>query len=182
MAKFDNLSDLFTAIANAIRSKTGSTNSIVAADFPDAIASISSGSDAGAVCYVYDPNREYAECSIPFIGRAIKLSDDIIVAGDYTGATCALKQTGLISGYEDLPEYVSGILIDLYILGDETGVVLDLFPDGGSPIAMYISEDVIAAFVQDGFVQPDDLTPGFYFFPYSLGDDSVSMYFILNKK
>lgn len=38
--KYATLKDLFTAIADAIRSKTGSTNTIVADDFPDAISDI----------------------------------------------------------------------------------------------------------------------------------------------
>lgn len=40
MAKYTNLKGLFTAIANAIRSKEGSTGKIVADDFPDRIAAI----------------------------------------------------------------------------------------------------------------------------------------------
>ena len=39
------LSSLFSAIANAIRSKTGSTAKIIADDFPDAIAGISASGD-----------------------------------------------------------------------------------------------------------------------------------------
>ena len=42
---YTTLTSLFTAIANAIRSKTGSTAKIVADDFPDAIAGIQTGSD-----------------------------------------------------------------------------------------------------------------------------------------
>ena len=183
MAKFNNLTDLFTAIANAIRSKTGSTDSIVADDFPDAIAAISGGgSDAGTVCYVYDPEKEYEECSIPVIGRTIKLSDDVIVADDYVGATCAWKRRAVIPGIEELPEYVSGVLVDLYVLGDENGATLDLSPDGGAQIAMYMSEAGIAELVQSGFVQPGVLTPGFYFFPAAIGDDSAPMYFVLIRK
>ena len=40
---YNSLSELFTAIADAIRSKTGSTEPIVANDFPAAIDSISAG-------------------------------------------------------------------------------------------------------------------------------------------
>lgn len=42
MAKYSNLKDLFTAIADAIRSKTGGTATIVADDFPSAIESLAS--------------------------------------------------------------------------------------------------------------------------------------------
>lgn len=41
MAKYSNLKDLFTAIADAIRSKTGGTGAIAADNFPSAIGGIS---------------------------------------------------------------------------------------------------------------------------------------------
>lgn len=41
MAKYENLTSLFTNIADAIREKTGGTATIVADDFPDAIRAIS---------------------------------------------------------------------------------------------------------------------------------------------
>ncbi len=43
MANYTNLKDLFTGIANAIRSKTGATDPIVADDFPSAIEGIQVG-------------------------------------------------------------------------------------------------------------------------------------------
>jgi hypothetical protein len=43
MAKYSSLAALFTAIANAIRAKTGDTATIVAEDFPTVISSISTG-------------------------------------------------------------------------------------------------------------------------------------------
>lgn len=43
MANYDNLDSLFTGIADAIRSKTGGTDPIVADNFPAAIAAIESG-------------------------------------------------------------------------------------------------------------------------------------------
>ena len=43
MATHKNLSELFTAIADAIREKTGSTDPIVADDFPEAILAIQTG-------------------------------------------------------------------------------------------------------------------------------------------
>lgn len=45
MAKYSNLSSLFTAIANAIRAKKGTTAEIVADNFPEEIAGIEAGSD-----------------------------------------------------------------------------------------------------------------------------------------
>lgn len=43
MAKYSTLTALFTAIANSLRSKTGSTGSIVADDFPSVIDGLSTG-------------------------------------------------------------------------------------------------------------------------------------------
>lgn len=43
MAQHDNLTSLFTAIANAIRAKTGGSGQIVADNFPDAISQIETG-------------------------------------------------------------------------------------------------------------------------------------------
>lgn len=43
MAKYSTLTALFTAIANSLRSKTGSTGKIVADDFPSVIDSLSTG-------------------------------------------------------------------------------------------------------------------------------------------
>lgn len=43
MAKYNTLTALFTAIANSLRSKTGSTGKIVADDFPSVIDSLSTG-------------------------------------------------------------------------------------------------------------------------------------------
>lgn len=49
MAKYNSLAALFTAIANAIRSKSGSTANIVAEDFPEAIQNLSSSNLADLV-------------------------------------------------------------------------------------------------------------------------------------
>lgn len=43
MAKYNTLTALFTAIANALRGKTGGTGAIVADDFPDVINGLSTG-------------------------------------------------------------------------------------------------------------------------------------------
>ena len=51
MATFTTLSALFTAIANAIRAKTGGSATIVADDFPTAIAAIKPPSNYGLITF-----------------------------------------------------------------------------------------------------------------------------------
>ena len=51
MAKYNSLKDLFTATADAIRAKTGGTDTIVAEDFPEVIEGMSTG--GGSPSYAY---------------------------------------------------------------------------------------------------------------------------------
>ena len=53
MAKHTSLSALFKAIADAIRSKTGGTDNIVADDFPEAIKGIPSGGGNSDSTFTY---------------------------------------------------------------------------------------------------------------------------------
>lgn len=55
----ETLSGLFTDIADAIREKTGSTEAIVADEFPEAIASISSGGNRYAGTKTHSQAFEY---------------------------------------------------------------------------------------------------------------------------
>ncbi len=48
---YTTLSGLFSAIANAIRAKTGSTEEIIADDFPTAIAAIKPPSNYGLITF-----------------------------------------------------------------------------------------------------------------------------------
>ena len=47
--KYASLNDLFTGIANSIRGKTGSSESIIADDFPEIISTIETGADISGV-------------------------------------------------------------------------------------------------------------------------------------
>ena len=49
MAKYSTLTALFTAIANSLRTKTKTTGTIIADDFPTVIDSISVGVEGGIV-------------------------------------------------------------------------------------------------------------------------------------
>lgn len=49
MAKFSTLTALFSAIANSLRAKTGTTDTIIADDFPSVIDGISTGVEGGII-------------------------------------------------------------------------------------------------------------------------------------
>lgn len=58
MAKYNSLAELFTAIANAIRAKTGGTSPIVAEDFPTAVSGLKPGRDYS---YLFNNNTTMTE-------------------------------------------------------------------------------------------------------------------------
>lgn len=62
MASYANLAALFSAIASAIRTKTGQSAQIVANDFPDAIAAIPSGGTASGLLAPYRRNYRRGFC------------------------------------------------------------------------------------------------------------------------
>lgn len=73
------LTELFTNIANAIREKKGTTESIVAEDFPSEIESIESGGDITAY---FSNNLFNGSNSYSGFGKSIlKIPDNIVVNG-----------------------------------------------------------------------------------------------------
>lgn len=75
MAKYSNLTSLFTAIAEAIRAKKGTTDKIVADNFPEEITSIQNGVDVSGVTAT----------------AADVLSPKVIVTADGTEATGTIE-------------------------------------------------------------------------------------------
>ena len=61
--KYSTLKSLFTAIADAIRGKTGSTEKIVADNFPEIISTIETGSDVSGVTATASKRHEYVRWS-----------------------------------------------------------------------------------------------------------------------
>lgn len=61
MSKYNSLGGLFTAIANAIRAKTGGTDPIVAEDFPAAVEGISAGGGDDDVLKLKDFSYFFAD-------------------------------------------------------------------------------------------------------------------------
>lgn len=68
MAKYTNLSSLFTAIADAIRAKKGTTDTIVADNFPDEIAGIK----VGATVFDLMSNLKTYKDSISINGKTLE--------------------------------------------------------------------------------------------------------------
>lgn len=58
--KYSTLTSLFTAIADAIRGRTGGTDTIVADDFPDAIAAIEANKSVASILEGCQKKMEYA--------------------------------------------------------------------------------------------------------------------------
>ena len=174
MAKHSTLNDLFTGIANAIRSKTGSTAPIVADDFPDAIAGISGGgssggSDTRAVCYVYDSAKEYESSSGTMLGSIIKLSDDVINPNDYTGGVVILAGLGLEVDGMEIPYGGMDAVIDP---GQDGLAVLNALD---TTSLLFVSQ------LSDMTDQANIPSTGIWLIKRCLGV-SDKAYFILNKK
>lgn len=76
MAKYTNLTSLFTAIAEVIRAKKGTTGKIVADNFPEEIAAIDSGGATNnwfPVSFTTSDHDYYVSTEIPGLsGRKLK--------------------------------------------------------------------------------------------------------------
>lgn len=81
MAKYNNLNELFTAIATAIRNKNGTTAAIKAEDFPNEIAAIETGAGAaGTVCYAVVSDFQTGEATVIYFEEGMTW-DDFINSG-----------------------------------------------------------------------------------------------------
>jgi hypothetical protein len=123
---YNNLAELFKATADAIRSKTGSTNPIVATDFPAAIRGISGGGGGSTTSLFvnYDPDKEYEESSLQFLGRACKLTDDAWGGGDCPSAFLMFYSPEAIGemGLPEFYQYIGGNMIAIW--DDGYGVLM----------------------------------------------------------
>jgi hypothetical protein len=101
MATHTNLASLFTAIADAIRAKTGGTETIVADNFPTAIAGIETGGGGGietaTITFGYDydvvvytnGNGEVVWKSVASDDKIVVAKNTVIYVSPYTGdITC----------------------------------------------------------------------------------------------
>ena len=99
---YNNLAELFKAIAEAIRSKTGSADPIVANDFPTAIGGISGcGVDDGYFIQ-WDGNTEGRD-TVDVLGRFTfyKVSNLVFDMAKSTGSFLRLDQAGYTNKYLD---------------------------------------------------------------------------------
>jgi hypothetical protein len=94
MAKHTNLTSLFTAIADAIRAKKGTTGTIVADNFPEEIASIQSGGFTIETGIISGSNVGSTTLTVPIIsGKKDKIAYVFLQAID--------SDTGTITSYDD---------------------------------------------------------------------------------
>ena len=88
------LTDLFTAIANAIREKTGKTESIVAENFPSEIAAIQAGGGASVEILpatvtdkgMFEPGTNEYELNIPNLNSSSRFIIAIVGGNEYVAS------------------------------------------------------------------------------------------------
>lgn len=81
MANHTNLRDLFTAIADAIRSKTGSSTPIVADNFPDEIRTLATHEDEDAI--IEGTLSEYTNDRVTSIARSMFYHNTSLVSVNF---------------------------------------------------------------------------------------------------
>lgn len=116
MAKHTNLTSLFTAIADAIRAKKGTTDAIVADDFPDEIAGIEGDTSIGNYDVIWRADMipyDYSNLFVEF-----SATDHARICGKYPEL--------LIVVNSDLSKYVTatGAIQFMYVAFDSTGNIL----------------------------------------------------------
>ena len=106
---YTTLSGLFSAIANAVRAKTGGTSSIAADDFPTAISGISTGEEANLQSKSVAPSTSlqsvaadtgYDGLSSVSVSAVTSAIDSDITAGNIKSGVEILGVTGTYTGEE----------------------------------------------------------------------------------
>ena len=139
-----NLSTLFGDIANSIRGKDGSQESIKPEQFPYKITNLPSGKETN----VYKIERlkdihniKAKEHDIAVLSRTDK-SD---ITDSFTGGKLSFKSTVILNEPVGDEEYIDGIINtdkgELMLSGDKTQVNIDFFGDSQSLQIIYTSDD-----------------------------------------
>lgn len=139
-----NLSTLFGDIANSIRGKEGSQESIKPEQFPYKITNLPSGKETN----VYKIERlkdihniKAKEHDIAVLSRTDK-SD---ITDNFTGGKLSFKSTVILNEPIGDEEYIDGMIFtdegELRLSGDKTQVNIDFFSDSQSLQILYTSDD-----------------------------------------
>lgn len=185
MPTHTSLASLFTDIANAIRAKTGGSSSIVADNFPSAIASIPSGGGGSTLgTKTITQNGTYYASSDGFDGYS---SVVVNVSGGGGGSTWTVTNLAAPAESDDtfLAYQASGISNDIgavivystaartpqankvvSILYDSNGGKMSYFNSSGSA---FMSSNGVSVFLQNGGLIVDITNTGMTFFDTNYG-------------
>lgn len=105
MANYTTLSALFAATASAIRTKTGSTASIKADDFPSAISAISTGAAPTGTTTLTSQGQTYNVAAY----ASAKVSVPQATAGTYAAGTTSVAIAALANKYVNGTPYIAPI-------------------------------------------------------------------------
>lgn len=129
---YTTLTSLFTAIANAIRSKTGSTAKIVADDFPDAIAGIQTGSDPVLEELSITENGEYTP------DEGVDGFSKVTVAVESAGGGACTDTADATAEAKDLAAGKTA-----YVNGEKvTGTLEESYPSSNAGTVSYSTSEV----------------------------------------
>ena len=111
MAKHANLRELFTAIANSIRGKTGGTDAIIADDFPEAIDGIQAGGGVDKIQRWIDLNGGSTKYMFYyFVGSNV---DELLEGVDTSRSISAHSMFGNCNSLTSVPLFNTSSVMDM---------------------------------------------------------------------
>ena len=171
MATYTTLASLFSAIADAIRAKTGSSAEIVADDFPDEIAAISGGSSG--IVYVMDEQDEHGGIVRHLTTDGATITDTTDAAGgtikSITGTEVTLQAKRVTPGAtRQVIEADQGFAALGKVIVEASSMIVELTQVNNVLTADHTFAEIFEA-LKDG-------TPVFLHLPADGGDDWAEEY------